>query len=88
MKLKVFIYPAGGRVSGQIEERTVVEISEHKVVYDKLDRYGYEGAKKSVVFLTKEQAGNAKCLNAIRIEEITGQLRAGKRFAVLDRGEV
>ena len=67
MKFKVFVYHRyrRGCASGEIEERTVVDVSEHKVVYDEEDQYGYIGAKQSVVFFTREQAENAKRLNEI-----------------------
>lgn len=52
----VWVYPADSIVGGTIEPREVVHVTDRKVLYDKEDKYGYIGAKKSGVYFTQEQA--------------------------------
>ena len=63
--MKVYIYPADSIIGGTIETREVVHWTDRKALFGQRDRYGYLGAKLSTVFLTEDQAINARWLDHI-----------------------
>lgn len=62
----VYVSQANGIVGGPVEPRVVGQILEKKILYDKPDQYGYEGAKLDGVFETEMAAQMDQILKRIK----------------------
>ena len=59
----VYVYPANDVVGGTIEIRNVVKISGNKALFDKVDKYGYMGCRLGGIYISEEQAEQARAFD-------------------------